>query len=175
MGERKVELDLTKDGSASGNIEIKEIETRQSRKARLAEVYERGLLGDRLHVPLPPDKHGEWVPNDVVSIDRKRSLGYEIDTVHANKRALHDKGDGASYVGDVVFMTCSMETKEIIDELRRERYNSLHAPKKGTQIEERQFVKTVEPESGPTAESRSHQAKIHDIKDALEAASNQKL
>lgn len=166
MADRKVEVDTT--GSASENITPEE--RRRARKARLAGVYERGVVGDRLHVELPPSLHGEWVPNSNVDIQRKEALGFRIDTEYAPKRALHDKGDGASYVGDCVFMVCDREDKEIIDEIRRERYEATHNPKRGTQKEERDFVGQAGDINAPTAESKVREARKEDISAALSAA-----
>ncbi len=172
MSERKVDLDTTGKGE-----NITPAETREQKVARRAQIYNRGVLGDRLHVDLPPEIHGEWVPNNVVDIERKRGLGFEIDTEHAKNRALHDKGDGASYVGDVVFMTCSREDKEIIDEIRRKRYNDVHAPKGNKQLEERNFLNSNSTVAGAgvgsTSEGSALRVKGTDISAALNAASKQ--
>lgn len=163
MTDRPIDLDTTK----STEAHIKPTESREQRKARLATVYERGITGDRLHVDLPPDKYGQWVSNDVVSIHRLRALGFEIDTVYAPKRALHDKGDSASYVGDTLFMVCDMETKEIIDEIRRDRYERLN-PKKGKQREEKAYIEAAGEINVPTSESRAREAKKEDLLSVLQ-------
>ena len=171
MADNKVEASNAKGDSASGKIS--EAETREQKKARRAKIFERGVLGDRLHVDLPDHLYGEWVANDKVQIYTKEGLGFRIDTEYARQRALHDKGDGASYVGDVVFMICDREDKEILDELRRERYAQVHNPKAGKQKEERDFISLNDPDSKPTAESKVHKVRPQDISNAIKAAANQ--
>lgn len=166
MSDRKVELDLT--NSAVENITPEE--RRKARKARLAGVYERGVVGDRLHVDLPPSLYGEWVPNINTEIHRKEALGFKKDTEYAKKRALHDKGDDASYVGDCVFMICDREDKDIIDEIRKERYEATHNPRRGKQKEERDFVSQAGDINAPTTESKVREARKEDISAALSAA-----
>lgn len=170
MTQRTVDVTNVAGDSASDKITPAE-ESRAEKKARRAKVYDRGVIGDRLHVELPPHLYGEWVPNKLTEIHRKEGLGFQIDTEFAHKRALHDKGDGASYVGDVVFMTCSREDKEIIDEIRRERYDATHNPKSGRQKEERDFLNTA-PE-GPAVASRVNKTTPKDITNALMAATKQ--
>ena len=151
MAERTVDVNL--DPTASASDKISEVDrenttSREALKARLVEVYDRGVVGDRLFVQLPNDKVGQWVPSDTLAITRMESLGYQIDKEYAPKRRLHDKGDGASYVGDVVFMVASRETREIIDEIKRDRYERINNPKKGKQKEEKDFegqTATLEP------------------------------
>lgn len=169
MSQRLVDVTNVKADSASGKITPEE-ESRAEKKARRAKVYDRGVIGDRLYVELPEGLYGEWVKNDVVEIHRKEGLGFKIDTEYAKRRALHDKGDGASYVGDVVFMVCSKEDKEIIDEIRRERYEATHNPKSGKQKEERDFLGTA-PE-GPAVGSKINKTGVKDITNALMAAAN---
>lgn len=171
MTQRTVEVDNTKGGSAGGQITPEE--TRVQKKARLAEVYDRGVAGARLHVELPPDTYGEWVPNVGEEIHRKELLGFEIDSIYAPARALHNKGDGKSLVGDVVFMTCSMEQKEILDEVRRERYEKIHAPKGGKQKEEKDFISLAPSETKPQSTGNVARVRPQQITDALKAASNQ--
>lgn len=168
MSERKIDVDLTK-----GSENITPVETRASKKARMAQVYERGVVGDRLHVELPLDLHGEWVPNNSVDVHRKEALGFRIDTEFAKQRALHDKGDAASYVGDCVFMICAREDKEIIDEIRKENYIKTHAPRGGKQKEERDFITQAAPETSPSAESTAKTARKTEITAAIVAANNQ--
>ncbi|KKM76313.1 hypothetical protein LCGC14_1381440, partial [marine sediment metagenome] len=52
-------------------------EKRKIRRARLATILERGRTVDRLHVELPEDVHGEWVPNEQKDILHYESLGFE--------------------------------------------------------------------------------------------------
>lgn len=166
MPERTIDVNVS--SNPSDKVTIEEENTYTQRKARLAEVYERGLTGDRLHVDLPPELYGEWVPRDVVSIHRKEALGFKIDTEYAPKRALHDKGDGASYVGDCVFMVCDREVRDILDELRQERYEQTHKPRDGKQKEEREFISNAGEFNAPTAESKARQARKEELISALQ-------
>lgn len=96
--------------------------TREERKARIAAVLDRGITNDRLKVDLPEHLHGEWINRDPAEIMRMQALGFEIDTQYAPKRALHNVGDSSAVIGDVVFMTCSKEVKELIDEVAKEQF-----------------------------------------------------
>lgn len=137
MSEDKRDV-ITVKGSQTQASEVKQEESRDQRKARLARVLDRGLSHDRLAVPLPDNLYGEWVSNDQVSIYEKEALGFQIDTEYAPKRALHSKGDGKSIVGDCVFMVCSKQDKVLIDEIRNEQYLRLNR-KSNEQKEERDF------------------------------------
>lgn len=167
MSDRPIDADTTKSVAPRIDVATDAPESREQRKARLATVYERGITGDRLHVDLPPNLYGQWVPNDVVSINRLRALGFEIDTEFAPHRALHDRGDSASHVGDTLFMTCNMETKEIIDEIRRDRYEQLNS-KKGKQREEKAFVANAGEINVPSTESKAREARKEDILSVLQ-------
>jgi len=125
MAERKVDIDLTSSATA-----FKEL-TRVEKKARIATILDRGVVGDRLNVDLPNDRYGEWVPKDNVEIYRMQALGFEIDKEYAKARALHSDGtEGASVVGDVIFMTCHKEVKDLIEEIKRENYDRVNAPRR---------------------------------------------
>src|SRR3990167_2789201 len=95
-------------------------------KARIARVLERGLTADRLSVDLPNELIGEWVPRDIIEVDRKKALGFWIDTEHAKDRALHSDGAGGAIVGDVIFMVTTKQRKALIDAVKRERFEKLH-------------------------------------------------
>lgn len=145
-------------------------EERAKRKARLAVLLDRGLIQDRLSVPLPADKHGEWVRNDPLEIHRLETLGFEVDTKFANAHALHNDGSGAAVVGDVIFMITSRENKELIDEIRHEQFLASNNPRKSR--EEREFEEKVKGESGgdvPTfTESKTRGARKEQIAAALQ-------
>lgn len=116
------------------------------RKARIARVLERGVTADRLAVDLPDGLYGEWVPRDLTEIDRKKLLGFRLDDEYAKKRSLHSLGDGSAVVGDVVFMVTTRENKELIDLVKRERFERLHGSfkkKRGPQVEEKAFADQV--------------------------------
>ena len=95
-------------------------------KARLVRVLERGQTADRLHVELPEGVHGEWVSNDEMSIASHQLKGFELDTQYASARSLHSDGSGKAIVGDVIFMTCSQDNKDLLDEIGREMYINRH-------------------------------------------------
>lgn len=134
MGEREIDIDATT-GTA------KRIESRSELKARLAQVLERGIVADHLHVDLPAGMHGEWVPNTKAEILRMQALGFQIDTTYAKKMALHSDSTDKAIIGDTVFMTCSADTKAVIDEIAREKFDRIHGnPKKNReQAEDREF------------------------------------
>lgn len=149
-------------------------ETIQERRARIATILERGIINTRLNVELPPDMHGEWCRDDAVQIDRMRSLGFDIEKEHGFKGSLHDGGDGAARVGDVIFMTCSQDNYELIQEVKRERYMEQHDPKAHDELkaarEESNFkaqLASQAPELPIIEESSTKQAKEDDIKAAL--------
>ena len=100
----------------------------KEKRARIARVLERGYIVDRAVVDnLPPHLHGEWVPNDPMEIERKKALGFVIDTVYAPKRSLHSEADvGKAMIGDTIYMTCPKEDKDLIDEIRYEQYVKTH-------------------------------------------------
>ena len=145
-------------------------EERAKRKARLGVLLDRGLISDRLNVPLPPDKHGEWVRNDPLEIHRLETLGFEVDREFATSRALHNDGSGSAVVGDVIFMTTSRENKELIDEIRHEQFLRTNNPRKSR--EETEFEEKVKGESGvdiPTfTESKTRGARKEQIAAALQ-------
>lgn len=143
MSERKADI-IVGAGSASGQLKLEDM-TREQRKARRAEVLERGLVSDRLNVPLPPGVYGEWFHKSSEEIFRAEALGFKVDTEYAPKRALHSDGDSKAVVGDVIFMTCDQETKEDIDEFKRQKFDEIHG-KKGpsrTAPEERQYAASL--------------------------------
>jgi hypothetical protein len=116
--QRVVEVDVKTDNP--------EVLTRSQKKAKLVEVLDRGITVDRLKVDLPPELYGEWVPNDPGEIARMETLGFEIDKEYSPKRSLHGSGSGEGRVADVIFMTTSRETKELIDEIRNEKFIQMH-------------------------------------------------
>lgn len=115
---------------------------RAEKKAKLARILDRGVVADRLSVDLPSELYGEWVVNEKSEIHRMQTLGFKIDTQYAKAHALHDQGDDRAIVGDTVFMVCDRETKDILDEIRRENYERVNGKpgeeRKG-QAEEREF------------------------------------
>jgi hypothetical protein len=149
--------------------------SRAEKKARLISVLERGIVHDRLFVPLPPEVHGEWVRDDPLEIARMQTLGFVIDHEYAPKRALHSDGSDVGRVGDVIFMTCDREIKEIVDEIRHEQFLRINAPSKSK--EEEEMIANTLRESGhevPTfSESKTHKVDRDQIADALRRADAQ--
>jgi hypothetical protein len=178
MAERDV-TQVTKSGEArtialskARELEPKENETKEEKRARFTRILERGIVADRLLVELPNGLHGEWVPRDQTEIERKKLLGFWIDEKHAQNRSLHGDGTGAAIIGDTVFMVCDRETKELIDEVKRERYRQRHGKPgedKRKQEEEKAYTKQVDHQLGMPVidESSARTAKKEDIEKAL--------
>jgi len=175
LGERVV----TSEDKARAATEAAKL-TRKEKKARIARVLERGYIVDRLTVDLPKDLHGEWVPID--QIERWEALGFWVDKEHGFKRQLHPDGSGdktaggVARVGDVMFMTCSREDYEIMQELKHEMFIKTHGSpgekKALSQKEEQEFKNLVETEIGlPVVdEGKEHPARKEQIQDAIKAA-----
>lgn len=142
---------------------------RAEKKAVLARVLDRGIIIDRLHVDLPEGVHGEWVHNSKLAIAEKEALGFEVDTQYATSNALHKDGEGGTVVGDAIFMVCPKETKELIDEVRRDNFVRMHGKDGKGQREEREFASQTEQALGlPVVdESRSRTMRKKDLQDAL--------
>ena len=99
---------------------VAEAMTKAQRKAKLAQVLDRGMVSDRLVVKdADPRKHYEWCRDTEIDIDRWRSLGFEVE--QEKGEGLHGKGDSRRVVGDAVLMSCSKENFEILEELKAER------------------------------------------------------
>ena len=99
---------------------VAEAMTKAQRKAKLAQVLDRGMVSDRLVVKdADPRKHYEWCRDTEIDIDRWRSLGFEVEKERGE--GLHGKGDDRRVVGDAVLMSCPKENYEILEELKAER------------------------------------------------------
>lgn len=116
-------------------------ETPEQYKARVARVLDRSFVVDRLHVDLPDDLHGEWVPNEPWEIIRYQTLGFKVDDEHAVKRKLNDSGDGKAVVGDVVFMTQPKWQHDILVAEKARIYADTHL--KPRQKEEKDYEANV--------------------------------
>lgn len=128
---------------------------RAERKTRFSRVLERGIIADRLQVDLPPTLWGEWVPRDKASIFEREMLGFKIDTEFATKRALHDQGTGESIVGDCVFMVQDIEDHNLLEEIRKENFESANGkPGRAARLqgEEREFAAQSRTIGMPTIE-----------------------
>ena len=95
---------------------------RAERKAKLAQVLDRGMVSARIAVKNPdPNKHYEWPRNTETDIDRWKSLGFELEQDKKVAVKLHGQGDSRIVVGDAVLMSTSRENFEILEELKAER------------------------------------------------------
>jgi hypothetical protein len=127
-------------------------EIRAAKKAKFAQVMDRGYISDRLQaVNLPDAMHGQWVRydgNDNMEVTRMQLLGYEIaDPKKFGQKDAMPHGDGTSMrIGDVIFMVCSKEDHELQEEVRRERFEHAHMkqPREGVQL--RKNISTLGPE-----------------------------
>lgn len=145
--------------------------TRAEKKAKLVQILSRGMAVDRLRVDLPENLYGEWIPNDQAEIQRMELLYFKVDTEHAPKSKLHDTGDGKAVLGDTVFMTCSRETHEILEEIRREEFVKANGPPGETvttQREEAEYASATDRIGVPMIqESLARVAKKAEIEKAL--------
>lgn len=145
-------------------------------KAKQAVLLDRGILHQRLKVDVPEDLHYEWVRNNPVEIDRKRALGFWLDTKYSTKRAIHSDGSSANVIGDTVCMLTLKKNKEMIDQIYFEQsMNSTKNPKKAQ--EETAFAASVLKETGgdiPTfIESQANSLSLNDVRAAMERANSQ--
>jgi hypothetical protein len=116
-------------------------------KGRLVSILERGVVGDRCAVPLPPHLYGEWIADDASEIARMEALGFVADTVYASGSALHSDGTGRAKVGDVVHMITSRENKDLIERLKSQVREQRHGkPGAKAQKEEQDFTNRVKAE-----------------------------
>ena len=157
--------------SLSDALEKSPPETRAEKKAKLIQVLSRGMAIDRLHIELPDELYGEWIPNDQAEIQRMELLGFDVDTEHAPSSKLHDTADGKTVLGDTVFMTCSSETHELLEEIRREEFiraNGTPGETATTQKEEAEFDTAATRLGMPVIEeSTSRVARKAEIEKAL--------
>jgi len=144
----------------------------KERKARRAEILDRGILFDRLNVPIPPDLYGEWARNDALYMDHMRGLGFWVDTTYATKRALHSDGSSSNIVGDVIYMVTTKENKKLIEQVRQEQTIREHRSPK--QAREEAEGRDAVPREIPTfSESTSRTVSASEIKDVLNRANVQ--
>ena len=150
-------------------------------KRKLITAFDRGVVHDRLFVPLPPDVHGEWCRNDPLEIERLKTIGFEVDTKYAPQRALNSDGTGAAIVGDVIHMVIPREMKEVIDEIRQEKFmrmNGRPGDKNAKTREEQVFETQSRLETGgyvPTiSESKTQRGvAVADVEAALKGLDGQ--
>jgi hypothetical protein len=115
---------------------ITNAETKEQKLARIAQILDRGIVVDRLHVNLPEGVHGEWVRDDPIAIERMKAIGFEVDTQFAKSRALHDD-TGKVKVGDVIFMTAPQEIRDLVKQVRKRKFDDFYKKRpKVTKAEE---------------------------------------
>ena len=153
-------------------------EERAKRKAFFVTALDRGVIHDRLKVDLPPHLYGEWVRRDKFGIDELKGLGFWLDSEYSESRSLHSDGTKVGQVADVVFMVTTRENKELIDEVKHERFLATHA-KRGanTAKEEKDFATAVQEgtdgEIKTLIESKTRPASADDVAAAIGAMSAQ--
>ena len=143
----------------------------KERRARLAQVLDRGYTEIRLRVPLPNDVHGEWVHNSPTEIHRLESMGFKIDDRYAVKNTLHSDGTDKPIIGDVIHMICPMVIKEDIDAAARIRFVQNHGDRKekaAMLAEEKSYAGDIKSLGLPLiAESKSHETSGDEIAAAI--------
>lgn len=91
--------------------------------ALAVEILDRGVTHSRFQVNLPPNLHGEWVPRDAIAVREYQSKGFKIDTEYANENAIKEQsGAHGNVIADVIFMTCPMNWKNILDAEKHKRF-----------------------------------------------------
>lgn len=152
--------------------EINEIvETRAERKARIANVFGRGLVATKLDVKLPDGTYGEWVRNDKSEISRFQAMGFRRGKEsELGQVSMHNAGTDDIIVGDVTLMIAPMEVKEIIDELRDENFKKRHGDyskvEMGSTVEEREFkTNSPLPVIDESSNARANQSQIREALD----------
>lgn len=147
--------------------------SREEKRAKLAVILDRGIVGHRLSVGnLPPDVYGEWVRATPMDIDRMRAMGFEVDRKYTVGHAQFDDGTGVPKVGDVVFMTAPMEVKEIIDEIRLKKFIEMNGNPKTDKRREQAEERTVVNNQGFPVINESSEATV--TRDQIEAVLNKK-
>jgi hypothetical protein len=163
MPDRPLDINLTQstDVTIGQNPSPEEvIEYRQ----RLARVYDRGMVIDRLQVDnLPENMYGEWHSADPLTRAAMDLKGFIVDTEYAPKSKLHDGVTNEGKAGDVIHYIMPKWKKIEMDKLIAKRYDENHGKKDGkAQKEERDFSSlqksigmdakvnsTIEEKSGP--------------------------
>lgn len=99
-------------------------ETYEEKRARIAQILERGILNEKLRAisEAAPDGYVAVFPrNTPEDIDRIRALGGRMakrEDLTREVSGLHGDGDESLRVGDVVMMLLDEDTAQIIDEVQ---------------------------------------------------------
>lgn len=128
LGAEALGLDLN-----DKEVEVKEeptpelaLETRAQKKARIAQVFTRGVVNSKLQavyeVAVPEDRVGKFIRDTEEDIIRYRNLGFEFvyKKGAATRVDAHGTADGRIRIGDVVLVTISKEDHGILKELKHE-------------------------------------------------------
>lgn len=122
-------------------------------KAVMVDILDRGVTSSRLDLDVQPDIHYEWIPNNAVEKNRMRTLGFEVLSRHkhlVSGNPLHEGGGDEIIVGDVIAMGCSKARKDVLDEIKSERFIAMHGrPGNKTQAEEKEFTEKMNQQLEP--------------------------
>ena len=135
------ERDVT-DLKTNSTIALDRSMSKSDLRAKMVEILDRGVTSDRLHLDVDPDIHYEWIPNKTEDINTYKTYGFEVLSRKYVRggNPLHEQGGDEIIVGDVIAMGCSKARKEVIDEIRLERFTAMHGkPGSNTQKEEGDF------------------------------------
>lgn len=133
-------------------------------RARIVTILDRGITNERLNVDIPADVYGEWVLNIPTEVQRFQSMGFEIDDKFSAGKAVH----GNAKIGDTVFMTCPRYVKEVIDEVRMERFIAMHGKPGSANRKLKEETDFASKSELPTVNtSTSEQIGIDEIRKAL--------
>lgn len=121
MTTRTVEVTAKSTGEAEAPT-AEYLKARAEAKARIVQILDRGITNERLNVKVPDDVYGEWVLNIPTEVSRFENMGFKLDDKYSAGQAVH----GNAKIGDTVFMTCPKYVREVIDEVRMERFVAMH-------------------------------------------------
>jgi hypothetical protein len=129
---------------ASGSIiALDRTLTKAQLRAKMVEILDRGVTTSRLDLDVDDDIHYEWVPNNAVEKNRMRTYGFEVLSRSRHLKSgnpLHEGGADEIIVGDVIAMGCSKARKQVLDEIKSERFIAMHGrPGSKVQAEETEF------------------------------------
>lgn len=101
------------------DVSTDEAESRASKKARLAQILQRGFVNDKLVVEgADPNRYYCWVRDDEQEIMRCKALGFVLESEKG--KGLHGTGDNTRRIGDVILMSTPRDNYELIQEIRME-------------------------------------------------------
>lgn len=151
-------------------------EERAKLKSYFVTQLERGVIHDRLKVDLPPHLHGEWVRRDPIEVEAMKAYGFVVDDKYSVGRSTNSDGTKTGQVADVVFMVCPREVKDLIDEVKHERFVNAHAKKgSNTAKEERDYATQVRAHGDiiPMVDSKSREVTKDEVAATLAAINAQ--